>query len=387
MCSRYLSTDKEGKEGEMPMKKELTITLACTLCLAASARAPWKSDVPDSELEWIDGATLPIEGRGFTPDDPGDTYARLPAAVRAAPDLAKIKGMATSSTGINFRFKTDSDLMRLRWALPRDPPYGSGVATGLASAGVDVYSWFSGHGWRFWVNDFPRARTNTLDVMWVPGRACTIYLPIFSRVEGFSVGIRKGTSITKARPHALGKPVVVYGTSMVNGYSSSRPGMLWTSILGRMLDVDVINQGYSGNGKLEESMLGFLGGIDAAAYCFLCCGEQQTIETMREIYRPFLERLHKRRPETPILIGEYYWVNGPDAFAFAKPKRDFIADLVAELKDADREFWRNLHIVRMKDMIVPDGDGAFDYAHVNDLGARQIATAFADVLRRTLDID
>ena len=369
------------------MKKELTTALMCTLCIAVFARAPWKSGVPDGELKWIDGSALPIEGRGFVPTDPADTYVRLPAAVRAAPDLAKIKGMAQSATGINFRFKTDSDLIRIRWSLPNDPPYGWSVATGLASSGVDVYSWFSEHGWRFWLNDFPRARTNTLDVMWVPGRACTIYLPMFNRIESFSIGIKEGASIGKARPHALGKPVLVYGTSMVNGYSSSRPGMLWTSILGRMLDVEVINQGYSGNGKLEESMLKFIGGVDAAAYCFLCCGEQQTVETMREIYRPFLERLHRRRPETPILIGEYYWVNGPDAFAFEKPKRDFIADLVAELKDSDREFWKNLHIVRMKDMIVADGDGAFDYAHLNDIGAKQMATAFANVLRRALDID
>ena len=358
----------------------------CALCLSAFARDPWKSAVQDKELKWIDGSQLPIEGRGFTASD-GDLYARLPGELRAAMDLSRIRGMAKSSTGLNFRFKTDSDLIRIRWSLANDPPYGSAVSTGLAHSGIDVYSWFSEHGWRFWVNDFPRARTNTLDVMWVPGRACTIYLPTFNQVESFAIGIKDGSSITKARAHALGKPVLVYGTSMVNGYSSSRPGMLWTSILGRMLDVDVINQGYSGNGKPEESMLGFIGGVDAAAYCFLCCGEQQTIETMREIYRPFLERLHRERPGTPILIGEYYWVNGPDAFAFEKPKRDFIADLVAELKDSDREFWKNLYIVRMKDMIVPDGDGAFDYAHVNDIGAKQIATAFADVLRRVLDID
>ena len=65
----------------------------------------------------------------------------------------------------------------------------------------------------------------------------------------------------------------------------------------------------------------------------------------------------------------------------------FKTDLVAELKDGDRDFWKNLHIVRMKDMIVADGDGAFDYAHVNDIGARQIAVAFAAVLRRALDLD
>ena len=354
--------------------------------MAAFAREPWKSGLPDEDLLWIDGSQIPLEGKGFSAGGE-DLYTRLPAELRAEPDLSRLKGMARTSTGLNFRFKTDSDLIRVRWSLANDPPYGRGVATGLAHSGIDVYSWFSEHGWRFWVNDFPRGRTNTLDVMWVPGRACTIYLPVFNRVESFSVGIRKGASIAKARPHALGKPVVVYGTSMVNGYSSSRPGMLWTSILGRMLDVEVVNQGYSGQGKLEEPMLGFLGGIDAAAYCFLCCGEQQPIETMQRLYRPFLERLHRMRPDVPILIGEYYWVNGPDAFAFEKPKRDFIADLVAELKDGDRDFWKNLHIVRMKDMIVADGDGAFDYAHVNDIGARQIAVAFAAVLRRALDLD
>ena len=361
--------------------------LLCALCLTAFARAPWKSDVPDADLKWIDGSQLPLEGRSFAAATPDDLYARLPAELRAAPDLAIIRGMAQTSTGLNFRFKTDSDLIRVRWSLANNPPYARNVATGLAHSGIDVYSWFSEHGWRFWVNDFPRARTNTLDVMWVPGRACTIYLPIFNRVESFSIGIQKTASLSKARPHALEKPVVVYGTSMVNGYSSSRPGMLWTSILGRMLDVEIINQGYSGNGKLEESMLGYLADTDAAAYCFLCCGEQQTIETMQSLYRPFLERLHRRRPDVPILIGEYYWVNGPDAFAFEKPKRNFIADLVAELKASDRAFWKNLHIVRMKDMIVPDGDGAFDYAHVNDIGAKQIATAFANVLRRSLDLD
>ena len=367
------------------MKTSLSM-FCLTLCLAAFARAPWKSDVPDDELKWFDGSQLPLEGRGFSAKT-GDLYARLPAELRSAPDLASISNMGHHCTGLNFRFKTDSDLIRIRWSLARNPPYSSLFVPGVACSGLDVYTWFSGYGWRFWVNGIPFARTNTTDVMWVPNRACTVYMPLFNAVDSFSIGIKKDATIVKARPHALGKPVVVYGTSMVNGYNSSRPGMLWTSILGRMIDAEIINQGYSANGKLEESMLKFLGDIDAAAYCFLCCGEQQPIETMRKIYRPFLERLHRRHPETPIVIGEYYWVNGPDAFAFEKPKRNFIADLVAELKESDREFWKNLHIVRMKDMIVADGDGASDYAHLTDLGAKQMATAFANVLRRTLNLD
>ena len=39
--------------------------LLCALCLTAFARAPWKSDVPDADLKWIDGSQLPLEGRSF----------------------------------------------------------------------------------------------------------------------------------------------------------------------------------------------------------------------------------------------------------------------------------------------------------------------------------
>ena len=39
--------------------------LLCVLCLTAFARAPWKSDVSDADLKWIDGAQLPLEGRSF----------------------------------------------------------------------------------------------------------------------------------------------------------------------------------------------------------------------------------------------------------------------------------------------------------------------------------
>lgn len=368
------------------MKSRIAATAGKTICLLAAGAlgaAAYAADIPDKDLVWIDGSQLPLEGRGFK-DAGEDVYRRLPAAVREKPDIADIKEMGKSAAGINFRFKTDSDLMRIRWSLPRNPPYSWGSVNSLAGAGIDVYSWFSGHGWQFWFNKAPTGRTNTLDVVWRPDRACTVYLPTFTGIESFSIGIKKGKTISKARPHAVGKPVVVYGTSMVNGFSSSRPGLLWTSILGRLIDAEIINQGYSGNGKMEESMLEFMAGIDAAAYCFLNCGEQFPLETMRKVFPPFIERLHKRRPSVPIVMGEYYYLQGPYAYSFGNKKRDYIADLVAEFKESDREFWKNLYIVRMEDMTTTDA--TVDTAHLSDIGAQKMAEAFAAVLRRALDL-
>ena len=174
---------------------------------------------------------------------------------------------------------------------------------------------------------------------------------------------------------------------MVHGFCSSRPGTVWTSVLSRMLDVEVMNHGYTGNGKMEETMLKMFCDIDAAAYCFFNCGQNMSYKAMQEKFRPFLEKLHRQRPDAPILLGGYYYVNGPDAYDFRNPKRDFIMELVRELRHSDPKFWSNVYHVRMEDMVVPDGDGVVDAAHLNDRGAHQVATAYANVLRRALNME
>lgn len=344
-----------------------------------------KKSIPDSAFRWYDGADLPLKGKGFEGEP---LYGRVPAAlVESADDLAPFAVSTKQSSGLNLRFNTNSWLLRIRWTLPKDPPYGWLNVSGSLAAGIDVYAWISGHAWRYWASGLAEKRTNTLDVPWIPGRPCTIYLPALGALESIRIGVNSNATIFAARPYALPKPVVVYGASMVHGFCSSRPGTVWTSTLSRMLDVEVVNHGYSGNGKMEETMLGVLGDIDAAAYCFFNCGQNMSYKAMQERFRPFLEKLHRRRPDAPILLGGYYYVNGPDAYEFRNPKRDFILELVRELRHEDPKFWGNVHHVRMEDMVVPDGDGVVDAAHLNDRGAHQVATAYAAVLRRALNID
>ncbi len=54
------------------------------------------------------------------------------------------------------------------------------------------------------------------------------------------------------RPKGLRKAVVAYGMSIVQGGCASRSGMIWTSILGRLLDRPVINLGFSSAGTMER---------------------------------------------------------------------------------------------------------------------------------------
>ena len=352
---------------------------------ASASRNHFKKSIPDSQFRWYDGKDLQLKGKGFVGEP---LYGRVPAdLVASAADLAPFAVSTKQSSGLNLRFNTNSWLLRIRWTLPKKPPYGWLNVSGSLAAGIDVYAWISGSSWRYWASGLAEERTNTLDVPWIPNRPCTIYLPALGALESIQIGVNTSATIFAARPYAHPKPVVVYGASMVHGFCSSRPGNIWTSVLSRMLDVEVVNHGYSGNGKMEETMLRVLGDIDAAAYCFFNCGQNMSYADMKAKFRPFLEKLHKRRPDAPILLGGYYYVNGPDAYDFRNPKRDFIQELVVELRHSDPKLWSNIHHVRMEDMFVADGDGAVDAAHLNDRGAHQVALAYADILRRALNID
>ena len=90
-----------------------------------------------------------------------------------------------------------------------------------------------------------------------------VYLPIRVRPERFAVGVKEGASFLPPRPRATSRPVVHYGTSIVNGGMASRPGLVFPSIMSRLADVEVVNFGFSGAGRMELPMADVVAGVDA----------------------------------------------------------------------------------------------------------------------------
>ena len=87
-------------------------------------------------------------------------------------------------------------------------------------------------------------------------RACEIGLPPGARLS--------------VLPPPPGGPVVFYGTSIVQGGCASRPGMVHTAILGRRLNREAINLGFSGNGMMEPEVARLMAELDPALYVIDC---------------------------------------------------------------------------------------------------------------------
>ena len=321
--------------------------------------------------EWHDGSALPQEGRGFS--DTATPYVRIPDRLRKNCPEA-VWGLSRNSSGICYRFITDSRQLRVKWSV-RDVSLSSHNMTGAGRSGVDVYGWDEkSRTWRFAHGSRPKQTDSELSFHWAPGRPCMIYLPLYNEVTRFEVGVLKGSKIAPLPTRASGvsKPVVCYGTSITHGASASRPGLSWTAQAARLADVPFVNLGFAGSGKMEESMLDVVAEIDASLYV-LDCLWNMTPKMVEERFEPFVRELHRRRPTTPILCAE-------DCSTFRdRTEKGLMAEkVIAKLKAENPVEWKNLHFIPNTEQMARDGEETVDGTHPNDCGMRQMGIGFGN---------
>ena len=333
-------------------------------------------------LKWIDGRLLPIEGRAF--DDTEHYYDRLPANVTTNVN-GGVRSMKHHTAGMQFRFSTDSKRLVFKWV-----PYNQGLSmdhmpsTGVS--GIDVYRFDAAKGRWAYVRTGRITSPNggSLDLGWTPGTPCLVNLPLYNGVRSFSLGVEPAASVTPLQPRKSGvdKPVVFYGTSITHGGCCSRPGLSFVNIVGRDLDVPVVNLGFSGSGVMEFEMSEHLARIDASCYVLDCLWNMAIRGTPRSVeanYEPFIRNLRAKRPDVPIVMAEQcdVYCGGPN------DKDKYIKALYDKLV---AEGWKNLVYLPMDGMYTGDLEGTVDGCHPNDWGMMSLARAFGGAVRKALGL-
>ena len=82
------------------------------------------------------------------------------------------------------------------------------------------------------------------------------------------------------------KPIVFYGTSILQGGCASRPGMAHTNIISRRLNRECINLGFSGNGQLDLEVARVMAEVDAGVFV-LDFVPNASVEQMKERMETF----------------------------------------------------------------------------------------------------
>lgn len=354
----------------------LAIALAVSIVgITITAKADGSSARPMPEdYDWIDCSTLKIEGRGFDVKD--EPYVRVPKRfVGKVP--APITGMGRHSTGLNFRFRTTSRRLVFRWKIAPAPWTDPLICpSGLQS--VALWGKKDGEDWRFVSKAHPKKEgDNELRCSWETSRLGLLYLPMRAEVKSFEVGIEKGKTFELEERNPSDR-IVHYGTSIVHGGCVSQPGMMFTSFMGRILDREVVNLGFSGAGKMESEMADLIAEIDAALY-IVDCDWNMSVELQKERYERFVRKLRALRPKTPILL-----CGGCTENRSPRAQEVYAKSVYDKLKDEDAELWKDLHFFSGVGQLPFDSFATHDHCHPNDYGSVFMGRAYAETVARVL---
>jgi len=210
-------------------------------------------------------------------------------------------------------------------------------------------------------------------------REYLLYLPLYNGIEFVRLGVPAAYRIEPV-PVDTRKPIVFYGTSITQGGCASRPGMCATAIIGRSLDREIINLGFSGNGRMEPEVAELLAELDPLVY-FIDCLPNLMPDEVAERVEPFVDILRAVHPETPIVLAEGITYN--NAFLVQSNAHENAHSWRA-LRNAYENLLnrgtKNLYYQIAQGQLGFDGEGTVDGVHPTDLGfARQ-----AEVYRLTL---
>ena len=337
------------------------------------------------DLLWYDASALPIEGRGWT--DVASTYDRLPARAEGVV-RSPVWGLSRDSSGMAIHFMTDSPTIGARWVL-RDGGLSMPHMPATGVSGLDLYVKHEGR-WIWVANGRPSETTVQATLLsGIPEgmHEYLLYLPLYNGVTSVHVGVQPDTTVAVApeRPENRRKPMVFWGTSILQGGCASRPGMAYPSIIGRMMERPTINLGFSGNGEMEPEMAEFIAEIDAEVFVVDCCPNLGPEEIAART-EPVVHILRKAHPETPIVLVEnIIYQEG----YFIPSMRESYENKNAELKAAYERLVasgvKGLHYIPCDNLLGDDAEATVDGTHATDLGFLRMAEAIVPVLTQILD--
>jgi hypothetical protein len=353
------------------MKYCLTLLFAVVLMFDATAQ---------TKTVYYDMQGFTLLGRPM----PNQTvYQRFPDTIKNL--LRKpVWDLSKNPTGFAVSFETTAKQISAKWKT------GSSVVfqhvAGTLVKGLDLYGLDNGV-WYFAGVGKPNAsvyqETNLVKDMDGSMRQYLLYLPDYETCDSLFIGIEEGATIHKPQQNYFEgqKPLVVYGTSIVQGASAMRPGMAYPAQLERRLKRETINLGFSGNGQLDSMLAVIMSGIDASMYV-IDCGPNLTPALAQEKTLPFLRQLHALQPNVPILLVENIMYPTAKFNLITMHKINQVNQIFKNAYTLLRkEGMRNLHYLETTNLIGEDGEATVDGSHMTDLGFYRITLAIEQKIR------
>lgn len=359
------------------MKKMISIICFLYLSVLTHAAEP---------LKYVNALEFQILGRGF--QDTELPFQRLPARLKdqVRPELWLF---STHSSGMAIRFRTDSKTIGARWEVTDNTVMNHMSFTGIK--GLDLYCLMDNGKWQSVNTGRPVDKITTATIVSnLKGemREYMLYLPLYDGVKTLEIGVDSNSAIQMPQVDTprKGRPVVAYGTSIMQGACASKPGMSYPNQLSRMLNREIINMGFSANGRLDSEVAEAITEIDNPSCYIIDCVPNCSGKELEERCEPFINILRDKHPDVPVVMIE--GIIYPHSYfdttlsGLTQAKNKVLRNVYESMKAAGV---KNLYYIPATHLTGDDFETSVDGIHMTDLGFKRFTETVYPVIRQIVE--
>ena len=364
--------------------KSFLFFLAFFVCCAVVSAQDAKTQ-PKDEIVYQDASAFPVYGKAY--EDAGPRYRRFPESLHGVV-RDTLWGLSCNSAGLYIRFRTNAPEIHAKWT---NTGYTMPHMTLCGVGGLDLYPYL-GEEWRFVGSAFDWNDTNITEHhrkvvghMEPQMREYMLYLSLYDEVKSLELGVPQGYTIEQpviASPRN-DAPIVMYGTSILQGGCASRPGMAHTNILARRFDRTVINLGFSGNAFLDLDVARLMAKVESPAVFVLDYVPNASANRIRDNGEKFFRILRDSHPNVPVIFVEEpqfaHGVVNQSTAEEVRSRNEAQSALFQSLLSAGET---NIYYVHSQNMNT--SEDFVDGVHFTDLGMTHYADCLTPILKEAL---
>ncbi len=352
---------------------------AAALCAGMAVCTAALADQPELDYRSADG--LPVLGT-LVPEASA-RYSRLPDSLQGQV-RDELWNLGLNSAGLSVRFRTDSRCLGVKWHSRNKFRMNHMTDTGVR--GLDLYA-LTDTGWTF-VNSarpgFASHNNSSRLASNLPEgtREYMLFLSLYDGTDSLYIGVDSAAMLAAPALEVPVRtaPVVMYGTSILQGGCATRPGMAHTNILQRKLNREVVNLGFSGNARLDPEIARLMASAHNPALFVVDALPNCSADLVDEKMENFIAILRAAHPEVPILLVESPWFPimrwDAEVEQTLRDKNSRLRAIYERLAASDT----NLHYFEADGVFAGDTENTVDNYHLTDGGFRAFADRLSPVI-------
>lgn len=340
------------------------------------------STIDKEDIVWINILETPISIHGLAVAE-NNKFWRLPDHLIDQVNEG-VTVLAQNTAGGRIRFRTDSPYIAYR-----AKPLFTGLMSHMpltGSVGTDLFinkkscttfrpkgprsEWYEGI---FEIGDDVPDMQGMKDV--------ELNMGLYNGITEGWIGLQAGCELEVAKPYTIEKPIVYYGNSVTQGGCASKPGNSFPAFIGRWLDADHINLGFSGAGRGEENMAEYIAGLDMSLFFMDYDHNAPTTEHLQNTHYRFYKIIREKNPSLPIIMASMPNLDLRPNFR-AERRKVIRATYDRAVAEGDQLVWfvdgETLFGEEDRDACTMDG------AHPNDLGFYRMAKSLLPYIKNAL---